>query len=31
MLGRDAESARRIAAHLLPGLIDQIDINVNNY
>jgi AcrR family transcriptional regulator len=31
MLGRDDESARRIAAHLLPNLLDQIDINVNNY
>jgi AcrR family transcriptional regulator len=31
MLGRDAESARRIAALVLPSLIDQVDIDVNNY
>jgi AcrR family transcriptional regulator len=31
MLGRDPEAARRIVAGLLPALIDQIDIDVNNY
>lgn len=31
MLGRDAESARRIAAHLLPNLLDQINTGANIY
>jgi AcrR family transcriptional regulator len=31
MLGRDDESVRRIAAHLLPNMLDQIDIDVNSY
>ncbi|MDR3507312.1 MAG: TetR/AcrR family transcriptional regulator [Caulobacteraceae bacterium] len=31
MLGRDRESVRRLAAHLLPNLLLQIDNNVNSY
>lgn len=31
MLGREADSVRRIAAQMLPSLLDQIDTDVSNY